>query len=1507
MATIGNESLLLQRESGMLRPHRVIGVVCGPQRASVTKVGSQTFITAVTHKSWQVYDTESLDIRYIQPIREETIAVWHKMIPIVTMTKDGHRGTVESLFLLGSTFLLSVGANGNEVLLWTLPSSLTKPGGEIDGPIRLNIGFELTAATHIPTYLNKMLIAGRGGELELRNLKTRRKIHTFGCLSNDSAITALSPSPALDVAAIGFQSGRICLINCRTDELLFTLSTTESRASGSITGLTFRTDNGDHNGVLISSTSDGDVFIWDLTEKLLHSSIKHAHDGSITTLTALSGEPLVVTTGVDNTMCVWIFDKPDGSLRLLRQRKGASEPIKHIEMYGNDPTNNAESNDLLITSGSRVGKISLIQQKQNKIWSMSNISKATAGLGSRMKWRRPTDGNGELGEIVSIAGTRIRQYDWPNVITANKGSTNATVWSGYQQALVNRQLDVPDNKSQVVKVAVSPCGNFACVGLKNGEVHRFNLQSCLYRGLVTKHENAGEVAILEFLSSTSILSASSTSRDLRITTFGSGMKSTPKLRSISLPEGNGTIQCAAVNGPLVAVALNKGEGVLVVDMDSGRVVRRMDELKGGVTAMGWSHSGQLLTVADSDAKMVIYDLPTASVVDRVIFTSPVMALCWSNGDAFLITSHPHTAKYGAMHIWTNTKLLGHDSDNNNGMLTVPKVYVPIDEPIREGDEEDRADDDDNVQEEPSAVLNKAVSYTPQSRGAITLSNVPRTSWQYALRLDEIKERNKPVAAPKKPESAPFFLPTVYDGSKPLFAPLQASKGEGDEKEEPEKKRMKFDDSVDFDSTLDSEFERDIAARDWEAAMEYLKKQTASGLHLCISEIRDDNLRYAVEYFEAMASTGKDYDLVQVQLSLFLKFHAETLLESTDEELRNAVKQLSNRLTSNFKGFDKDCSRLECLVRLLSGTQMYYLGDMSEGRPHSRGFNTTGGGLRQAPPPQGHVKVVDRPVTQQGLSAAGSMATGGGIRPGTGRQVLDKNYYKAQLRNKINELTLEITRFNTEMGHIAKEAQSYKQYEKRYHSLLAEVKALEGDLADYNLALDKQRVKVRPEEVERQYIDIKQRNAFAREQIDNIFLEKKECEEGIARLEYELNENQKHIEEQLTRLTDKQKEEYRKLMEEQDKINNASHELESTMGPMRQRLATTTERLHMDPSRRRMLALSKARDELFERKQELTEELEKISLPLPKQREMLIEKIKEENSEMVELERKYEEMKEALERFRRNAAEISAELNKGVGDSSQSEGDEQQQKYKLLFAKDAEMTTFLGEFPKLKEEESRKIRDLQSSIRQLTQRIHQALGKAKELPTRARFEEMQSDLSFKDRQVEASEATGQRLEVELQQRRQELDKISDLEHKVEEEIAQAEESMQTYQDEIDNRFSCIDELREARLRDMEILAERRQKLERSLPALRDTVASLQLKMDAKKQTLHDNSNHAALVHLENKLKHLEQTNYQLESSIQVKLMESDYQDENTEALEIVNKINEVAKKQAHISMPVGRAM
>ncbi|KAF4739092.1 hypothetical protein FOZ63_026485 [Perkinsus olseni] len=404
--------------------------------------------------------------------------------------------------------------------------------------------------------------------------------------------------------------------------------------------------------------------------------------------------------------------------------------------------------------------------------------------------------------------------------------------------------------------------------------------------------------------------------------------------------------------------------------------------------------------------------------------------------------------------------------------------------------------------------------------------------------------------------------------------------------------------------------------------------------------------------------------------------------------------------------------------------------MAADRPQSRGFNTTGGGFRPAPPPQvgsssparpssamrstggsssgtpasqrgsifsgpppgsraglgtGYVapsaaasssamdgfRVVDRPVTQQGLSGVRT------AQSSSGRQVLDKSYYKAQLRNKINSLSSEIAQFNKEMARIAEESQSYRQYQRRYQSLLEEVKGLEGELADYNLALDKQRISIRPEDLERQYLEIKEKNAFGREQIDNVFLEKKECEEGLARLEHELIEEQSHMEQQLSRLTPEQKREYEQLIGELQKINDASHELEASMEPMQQRwestnnpsgpdaavarLKTTGDRLEMDPSRRRMLALSKARDDLLQRKMELTDELEKVSLPLPKQKEMLMEKIKEDNHKMAELESAHEEMKEALERFRRNAAEISAALNRHSEGGEAEADDEQLQK------------------------------------------------------------------------------------------------------------------------------------------------------------------------------------------------------------------------------------------------------
>lgn len=44
---------------------------------------------------------------------------------------------------------------------------------------------------------------------------------------------------------------------------------------------------------------------------------------------------------------------------------------------------------------------------------------------------------------------------------------------------------------------------------------------------------------------------------------------------------------------------------------------------------------------------------------------------------------------------------------------------------------------------------------------VTLSLLPRSQWQSLVHLEAIKARNRPIQPPKKPEAAPFFLPSSY--------------------------------------------------------------------------------------------------------------------------------------------------------------------------------------------------------------------------------------------------------------------------------------------------------------------------------------------------------------------------------------------------------------------------------------------------------------------------------------------------------------------------------------------------------------------------------------------------------------------------------------------------------------------------------------------------------------------------------------------------------------------------
>ena len=80
----------------------------------------------------------------------------------------------------------------------------------------------------------------------------------------------------------------------------------------------------------------------------------------------------------------------------------------------------------------------------------------------------------------------------------------------------------------------------------------------------------------------------------------------------------------------------------------------------------------------------------------------------------------------------------------------------------------------------------------------------------------------------------------------------------------------------------------------------------------------------------------------------------------------------------------------------------------------------------------------------------------------GRLVEDASYYVGLIRKKITDVNSETIRLRTEIEQQSKDSSQLTQLERKYESSLKNKEHLEGELADYNLALDKTRTSTDPE-------------------------------------------------------------------------------------------------------------------------------------------------------------------------------------------------------------------------------------------------------------------------------------------------------------------------------------------------------------------------------------------------------------------------------------------------------------
>lgn len=130
------------------------------------------------------------------------------------------------------------------------------------------------------------------------------------------------------------------------------------------------------------------------------------------------------------------------------------------------------------------------------------------------------------------------------------------------------------------------------------------------------------------------------------------------------------------------------------------------------------------------------------------------------------------------------------------------------------------------------------------------------------------------------------------------------------------------------------------------------------------------------------------------------------------------------------------------------------------------------GTRTGPPPTAvisQISIPDRPITQHGLVAPKTTTS-----RSSQRQIQDKTYFVGLLKTKMTELNTEIGRLQRDNDARVQEQAAYATYEKKAEALAAELKELQGEMADHNLLVDKLNTDADMEDVREEYRELKVR-------------------------------------------------------------------------------------------------------------------------------------------------------------------------------------------------------------------------------------------------------------------------------------------------------------------------------------------------------------------------------------------------------------------------------------------------
>ena len=506
--------------------------------------------------------------------------------------------------------------------------------------------------------------------------------------------------------------------------------------------------------------------------------------------------------------------------------------------------------------------------------------------------------------------------------------------------------------------------------------------------------------------------------------------------------------------------------------------------------------------------------------------------------------------------------------------------------------------------------------------------------------------------------------------------------------------------------------------------------------------------------------------------------------------------------------------------------------------------------------------------------------------GPTRQIADKSYWQAELRNRLAAISTEMDSMQREQATIQKENAAYTQLERRYELVMREVRALEGELADYNLALDKLRNHTTLDELQQMYERVQLHVSDMKAETDDIFLRAGELETEVKAVDARMDELEREAMQQIRVLGEEKVSEFEQLQAERNiwrQRKAAKHDKIKQLNQLVQRQQTYMQ--SPDYQRKQHAhSLQQQTALLQQRVNDLTADLSLANDPsaLKERLTAAIKRVNDEVSGMDNKRKSYEseveELTAAVHQLEADRDDITSLMSKET-------------RYAAIAERDKKMSQLIDEYPLLHKAAIAATQRLQQQTITAMQQLVSEKQKAERLENVSTEEvnELKDEISFKTNKLKSSVETLQTLKKERQRRMEELEKIGTLDEKIKLELSSLTKQMETMHIEIKN-FKTEEQWKEYHTTEKKRLTHLNNTLSKDIQHIRQAHTPYVQSVTAQRQAVEALELSTGIKAKEVAWQQLAGTVFELEAFVGVRRKETQYKEAKGKCLSLVEGIN-----------------